>query len=304
MSRYAAIILGAQQHVPFKILQEIRIPDVSSHWHVKQLIVIKAQAGVSFHWVLLFAVFICAAGLILIPFCKQAVSLHRNKKKIDQLQQLFGVIAHDLRSPFKTYQGLVELLAHYSKKQDWNSLRLIAQELEDTSRNLDLLLETLFHWHLLEGGNFQPKIVRVSVANVLEKIIPIYQQIAKHKESFIDYTIDNCMNVSVEQTLATLIFRNLIDNAVKYAPRGSTIAFMVTQTHNTLECAVSNPFHPRSLETVSQLCTAFSRRTDSIQKGIGVHFMLEAAKAINATLSARMADNENKVTITLTIPFV
>lgn len=256
------------------------------------------------NWLLFSTLIISVAVLLLLLLCRKALWFHHKKKKIDQLQQLFGIIAHDLRSPFKSYHNLVELLDHYGKKQDWNSIKMIARELEVTSRNMDLLLDTLLHRHLLESGNIKRKNVPISVAEVFQKIIPIYQQTAKYKESYIDLNIINCANVSVEQTLTTLIFRNLIDNAVKYAPGGSPIVIEVARTSNVLTCAITNSFHPRSQKIVSELRKAFIRKKDSIQTGIGIHFMIEAAKVINATLNARIADADNKLTITVTIPCI
>lgn len=261
-------------------------------------------AGTSaLNW-LLFSTLIISLAVLLLLLCRKALWFHHKKKKIDQLQQLFGIIAHDLRSPFKSYHNLVELLDHYGKKQDWNSIKMIARELEVTSRNLDLLLDTIFHWHLLKGGKFKPKIIHVNVATILKKIIPIYQQIARNNGRYIDFNITNCTKISVEQTFTTLIFRNLIDNAVKYAPRGSTITIKLTGDNSILECAVSNSFHPGSLEIVTQLCTAFTHKKDGIQTGIGIHFMLEAARAINAKMKARIDDKENRLTIVVMIPFI
>ncbi|MBL7749555.1 MAG: HAMP domain-containing histidine kinase, partial [Chitinophagaceae bacterium] len=77
----------------------------------------------------------------------------RNKSlmEIDKSRrELFAIISHDLRSPLKAYQGLADLVSDLIREGKYDRIEKVAAQIDSTGAKLDLLLNNLLNWNLLQ----------------------------------------------------------------------------------------------------------------------------------------------------------
>ena len=182
-----------------------------------------------------------------------AEDLSENENRLKDLvatkDKFFSIIAHDLRSPFNSIIGFLELLQNQydeisdSEKKDY--LKLIDADTKITLKLLDNLLE----WAKVQTGkiSFQPK---------RQKLLPLLKEVEKTSKSALmvkmlklNYCIPDQMEVFADTNMLTSIFRNLIGNAIKYSQPEGEITISSEIKNDLIEFIVSDTGTGMSEET-------------------------------------------------------
>jgi signal transduction histidine kinase len=168
------------------------------------------------------------AGILLfIGFVVRSVILKNRNDFLEQVnrekQEIFRVVAHDLKSPVSLYRGLTDLASFLIQKKDFERLKKVSEEIDETGQELDLLLNNLLHWSLVDNERFIFKMEQVVVKALLDQILPIYKRIAAVKNISIELRLDDEINICSNYNGLSVVFRNLLDNAVKYAVPGTVL---------------------------------------------------------------------------------
>lgn len=133
---------------------------------------------------------------------------------------LLRAISHDLRTPLTTISGNADMLLKNELSEDIR--KKIYTDMYDDSMWLINLVENLLSVTRLEDGslkiNTHPELVEEIIKEGLKHI-------SRHSEEYdIILNIEDEMQlVSVDSKLIVQVIINLVDNAIKYTPSGSTI---------------------------------------------------------------------------------
>ena len=149
----------------------------------------------------------------------------------DTKNQLFSIIGHDLRSPLNSLQGLTDLIHHYQEQQQTEMVDEMVEHMSDSVKRLRHLLDNLLTWALNQSGNFRVKPELIKVDSFLKEIIFILKESAKSKK--IDLVLlgpSNCL-INADRNSLSTVFRNLINNSIKFSNEGSSIEVSFTCDH-------------------------------------------------------------------------
>lgn len=164
---------------------------------------------------------------------------------IDALNSLFSKIsamiirerrftenaAHELRSPLAALriQAEVAQIATISSAQQKTALNNLMLGIDRASRLIDQLL-TLSR---LDAENKQLEKEKIEWSILIDSEINLLTPLAQKKQIIINHQVisNNEQSLGVE-LFTSLLIRNLIDNALKYCPEGSTIT--ITENKNTI----------------------------------------------------------------------
>ncbi len=131
--------------------------------------------------------------------------------------KLFSIIAHDLRSPFNTLKGFVNLLqsryADYSDEERKNMLNII----DNSSEHVYNLLDNLLNWSRSQMGaiHFVPEMG--NVVDVAGNIITLFKDQAAVKNISIESNFDaENISLMIDKEMINIVLRNLLANAIKY----------------------------------------------------------------------------------------
>ncbi|WP_026869870.1 sensor histidine kinase [Inquilinus limosus] len=135
---------------------------------------------------------------------------------------LLTSISHDLRTPLASIIGAVSSLRRYDATLDPKARAELMETAEDEAERLNRFVGNLLDMTRLESGVLQPKLEATEVAEVIGAAAErCAAMVARHRLA-LDiaprlplYLLDPIL---LEQVLV-----NLIDNAAKYAPAGTTI---------------------------------------------------------------------------------
>lgn len=152
---------------------------------------------------------------------------------------LLRTISHDLRTPLTSISGSAgNLLANYQKMDDATRVQTFT-DIYDDSMWLINLVENLLSITRIEGG--QVRLTR-SVELMDEVIAEALRHInRKSREHTIRVTSSQDLILArIDAKLIVQVMINLVDNAIKYTPAGSTIEIHTRQEENLVIVSVSD----------------------------------------------------------------
>ena len=177
---------------------------------------------------------------LVIGFAIGLYYLYSSKKKANiKLRELdvmkdkfFGIIAHDLRSPFNTMFGFTNILKdEYDSIQDSERIELI-KNVERAGRQAYRLLENLLHWALSQTDRMEFNKEEVDLYEIILDTFSLLKETASNKQITLNTTVEeNCMVFCDEPMIKTVV-RNLITNAIKFSFPNSVISVTAEELKN------------------------------------------------------------------------
>ncbi|UTW61792.1 hypothetical protein KFE98_17535 [bacterium SCSIO 12741] len=137
--------------------------------------------------------------------------------------RLFSIVAHDLRGPVqrleRSHKNMIKEVPKEEQTRWSASLKKNHQSIKETHN----LLDNLLHWSLQEtdGLHIHPEAHKPQ--RVLEQVLYDFQSILGDKQLTWTNSIPLDVQVEADYNLLRIIFRNLIENAVKFTPERGTI---------------------------------------------------------------------------------
>lgn len=161
------------------------------------------------------------------------------EKKNDELNQLFAIIAHDLKSPLSSIQGLLYLIR--SGELSTDEVTELFTELEKaTERNLNVM-EELFSWARDRMSGIKMHIDSVEMKAVIDHVINNQQFIADTKGiKVVNEVVEHRAQVRGSKNALTMVFRNLLSNSLKFTDSGGTITFTSEDKDDFIEICIED----------------------------------------------------------------
>jgi len=137
-------------------------------------------------------------------------------------REFMGEVAHELRTPLTTIIGFAETILDLPPHHTEDRQKFTGTILRN-ARHMALLVGDMLHLSRLESGTVPLQLTCVRAAFVLEDALDACIPHLETKELKTDIHIDRNMNIRADTHYITQVFRNLLENACRYAPPGSTI---------------------------------------------------------------------------------
>ncbi len=144
-------------------------------------------------------------------------------KKIEEMRKDFVAnVSHELRTPVTSIMGYVETLQagaldHREKAREF--INIIFRQ----TRNLTALIDDLLTLSRIEDGRSRFKMASFPLCDLLSSAVSLCRNKAMEKESTIEIQCSGDILLHAHPVLLEQAVTNLIENAVKYCPEGSSI---------------------------------------------------------------------------------
>ena len=145
------------------------------------------------------------------------------KKSNTAKDNLFSIIAHDLRNPFHTILGASELLASYSNEMNAEEIKETAQNIYRSASNVYNLLVNLLEWSRFQSGKLEVNKTQFNLCEIVNQVIELYAEQSERKKIRIHSQCEDKCNVFADKYMMESVVRNLISNAIKFTPSGKSI---------------------------------------------------------------------------------
>lgn len=182
----------------------------------------------------------------------------------------FASVSHDLRSPLAALQAAVEALRDGVAPDPDRYLASI----EGDVRVLNRLVDDLFLLARIESGGFEYERVPVDLAEIADEAIEVLAPVSQAAGVRVRLDADGGSRINTGPDPIGRVIRNLLDNAIRYAPSGSVITVTV-RGPATIRVADQGPGFPpaftdAAFEEFSRADPARSRSTGGAGLGLAV----------------------------------
>jgi PAS domain S-box-containing protein len=167
-----------------------------------------------------------------------------DQKKIqEQKDEFFSVAAHELRSPVTSLRGFAQVLLRQIDRRgqvDVERLQQALRIIDTQSEKLARLISQLMDISRLDGGRLVLERQTVNVARLVGEVIDTLQQ-STPGHIFVVRT-PTTLVASVDPLRLEQVLVNLLDNAIKYSPPGSSIEVdLALLEPSTMRLTVTDP---------------------------------------------------------------
>lgn len=154
-------------------------------------------------------------------------------KKEQFRSDLLRSISHDLRTPLTSIYGNSDILLNGEKQLSEERRKRLYEDIYDDSLWLINLVENLLSITKIEDGRMKLKIEPQMIEDIVnEALIHVNREKKKYKIKT-DFKGDYLM-ADVDARLIIQVIINLVDNAIKYTPIGSTIEIVSYQEEDMI----------------------------------------------------------------------
>jgi len=211
------------------------------------------------------------------------------KELIRTKDKYISVLAHDLRSPFQGLIGLVSVLRKDFDKMHRTESKEFLELMESSIRNLFDLLDNLLQWSKMHTGMLKLEKEEISLNNIIDEIIEIYQQNAMLKNIVLMPDLQSEIKIYASENMLKSIIRNLISNAIKFTSSGGYVKVKASKINNNVEIRVSDTGIGMSEENLKKLFTDEMASLDGTEKekssGLGLILVKEFVELHNGKIN-------------------
>ncbi len=194
--------------------------------------------------------------------------------RVNQLQSDFvAAVSHEFRSPLTTVRQMGEMLEMGRITDEPRRQRYYRAIVVEATR-LQRLVEQVLDFRRLDGRDVQYALESIGVAALVELAVGDVQPQALERGTAIDIRppADN-LTVRADRDAVRLALRNLVENAVKYSPAGSTVTvrWHLEADHAAIDVADKGPGIARhEREAIFRRFVRGTAAKDGRVKGTGV----------------------------------
>lgn len=153
----------------------------------------------------------------------------RLERANESKNQLLSIIAHDLRSAMHALQINMGKIKTALQKMLLKDAATLAGEAEQLAGATQSLLNNLLYWSLGQTDQISYHPEPVSLQPLLNGVCYDFLPLAASKGITLLYTLEQNFICTCDVNTVKIIFRNLIDNAIKYTPAGGTVSLSARQ---------------------------------------------------------------------------
>jgi len=154
--------------------------------------------------------------------------------------KFISIIAHDLRSPFNTIIYALKLLNMKLEALNIDDIENYIKLASNSAINTLNLLDNLLIWTITQSEEKSFKPVTINLKKLVIDEIDNINNTALQKHIKLTHAIPPNLNVTADIQMTKSIFRNLVNNAIKFTGRGGTISVSASDGNRFVEIVVSD----------------------------------------------------------------
>lgn len=150
-------------------------------------------------------------------------SQRKLKETLSLKDKFLSIIAHDIKNPIHSIKMTIELLKNYKNMMDEREIDNYYQKLNDTLNSVIKLIENVLLWSKAQSQTFKFELESFNLLDFIQNEIKLFENNLNNKKINLIIDIDDKINVHTDKNILSLIFRNLINNAIKFSKNNSEI---------------------------------------------------------------------------------
>ena len=158
----------------------------------------------------------------------QKKQIHAQNKllevSVNTQNKLFSIIAHDLRSPLASISNIGVLLKMAFDRGDQKMSEELIDKLSQRNSQVLQLTDNLLNWASSQAGRMRFIPGRFNLKTILEESGSVFEENLVQKNISLQIEVPDNIEIFADNATIKTVFRNLINNAVKFTNHGGTIS--------------------------------------------------------------------------------
>jgi two-component system sensor histidine kinase KdpD len=218
---------------------------------------------------------------------------------------LLTSISHDLRTPLSVILGAASSLKDLEGALDPASHRELVATIEEEGQRLNRFIANLLDMTRLESGALAPRLELTDIGDVAGSAA------ARANRVLAGHTLKLVVEpdlplVKLDPVLFEQVLFNLLDNAGKYAPEGTTVRLTVRRDGGTLRLEIADEgpgIPPADLERIfDKFYRVLAADRKRASTGLGLAIARGFVEAMGGTLTAANREDRSGAVFTITLP--
>ncbi len=219
--------------------------------------------------------------------------------------QFLAVAAHELRSPLTSMKGFAQLLLRRAKRLPGGSEWITPLQTIDAQVNrMTALVSRLLDVSRIEEKRLQLHVEPVDMVEVVRGAA-VEAQLAAEQHTVVARFAEESLVATVDRTRIEQVLANLLDNAIKYSPEGTTVEVTLRAGDNDVIIAVTDEGPGIPADSLKRLFERYYRGMSSRSATEGLGLGLYVAHGIVIAHGGQMwveSEVGNGTTFSLSLP--
>jgi two-component system CheB/CheR fusion protein len=139
-----------------------------------------------------------------------------------QKDDFMGIASHELKTPVTSIKAYAQILHEKFKKANDEASASMLGRLDNQIDKLTNLINTLLDVARIQSGQMEYDVSRFEIRPFVEEVVDEMQRTGKHKID-IDLQLQDGASLTADRARVAQVLNNLVSNAIKYSPEGTTI---------------------------------------------------------------------------------
>lgn len=229
--------------------------------------------------------------LIKFLYASQVKEVKINTEK-SKTKDLIADISHQTKTPITNLSLYISLLEDDPKDE---YLEIIKYELN----KLEFLIQNLVKSSRLESDIISLQKHQANLKDIVDDVLREFKVLLDEKNISINLKGEDLIFNLDERWIKEAI-HNLVDNAIKYSPNGSTINISIYKSYLNYNLDIENECKDLSEETLPKIFERFYRGKNSVSKdglGLGLFIAREIIEKHGANIRASLDNNRIKFSV-------
>lgn len=159
------------------------------------------------------------------------------KESIDYNRKIMAILAHDLRSPFNSIIGFLEMLK-LDQEMDQSTRNNYIEIILSVGNNALEMLDLLLYWVVNRDENKMFDPIIVNLHEQIEDALLLIRPLANDKNIVVENLVPSNLFIKADVNILKSVIRNLTSNSVKFTKHNGRIMISVDKYINIVEISV------------------------------------------------------------------
>lgn len=262
----------------------------------------------------IFFAYYLAVPYRLIREYKKRWAYQRKNEILTQVEEMktnfMQLVTHDLKTPVARIQGLAEVLLRKASERLNDRDKETVQSIIHSTEELNRFISSILELQRVESRRIQLQIESKDINRIIETSVEGFKAPARAKQIRIVAQLEPLFPIKIDAGLIAKVMNNLIDNALKYSPEGSTLTVESQEFEGWVVISVSDQGIGMTDEERENLFTRFYRAKNDMTAtisgtGLGLYlskYFVEAHQGRVEVVSTAGAGSTFKIYLPLEEP--
>jgi signal transduction histidine kinase len=222
---------------------------------------------------------------------RELINAKDKAEESDRLKSAFlAQMSHEIRTPLNIILNVTPIIADELGVQKDEELNILMESMNSAGKRLQRTIDLILNMASVQSGNYVPDFEVIDTTKQLESLIEEFKPLCSDKGLELSFESNvSDPKISADEYTFTQIFQNLINNAIKYTPKGKIGIKIYENEKENICIAVNDTGIGISEKYLEKIFSPFSQE-DVGQKrefegnGLGLALVQKYTELNNATI--------------------